>query len=116
MKVKESKDEFQEKPALDFLKDFIRRAPERTEKEFQRTSNPWMACFASNVFVIEARMHLHSDELKNALSEEGYRKAQEKLQKLKERFFMLKGQYPDRHTDPPDDLKGQLMDQLSIFE
>lgn len=88
---------------LEQLREAISNAQWSIEEEFSRTANPWLSCFGSSVFVVET--YLSSPKVKALLSPEQYTLAEERMEKLKEKLYELKGQYPDKENIPPDDIK-----------
>jgi len=103
-----------EENLLEKVEEIISRAPERTEEEFSRTANSWLACFGSSVFQVE--MYLEAIRRKNLISEEKYREAEKKMEILKEKLFALKQEYPGKETVMPDRVKRELLKELDIFE
>lgn len=113
---KEKLDSAEEKPTLEYLRDYIKRASKRTEREFTTTQNTWMGCFLTNIFVIETQMYTDSDELQKALGEK-YQTVKDRLKSIKQRSLELREQYPSREVSPSDDIKRELWNELNnIFE
>jgi 3-phenylpropionate/cinnamic acid dioxygenase small subunit len=99
---------------LDELKEAIEKAPQRIEDEFKRTVNPWLSCFKSSIFVVET--YLDSQKVRELLPAEDYKKAEERLEELKERVFRLEEQYPTKKTSPPEETRQELLKKLNILK
>lgn len=79
----------------------------------RQNQNSWLESFVSSVFVIET--YLSSPKLEAMMSAERYGLALQRMEELKERLHELKGQYPDKHTTPPGDIKKELLRKLDIL-
>lgn len=103
-----------DKNILELLRDTIATAPERTEAEFARTQNSWMACFSSSVFVVET--YLGISTMKAFLTPEQLKRADGKLESLKQEVWNLKQQYPEKNTTPPGETKNDLLEKLNVLK
>jgi len=95
-------------------KGVISRAEERIEREFEKTSNSWLECFGSSIFVVET--YLDSDKVREEFGDNKFNTMLQKLNTLKERHAELKVLYPDKQTIPPDVIKKELLLKLNILE
>ncbi len=102
-----------EKTRLEELRDVIAGAREGIEEEFKRTANPWLACFAGQVFAAE--LLLESPKTKALLPAEQYQQALNRLEELKQRLWDLKQQYPERTEIVPEEIKEELLKKLDVL-
>ena len=115
MNNKEPLSRFTEKASLEYLQEIIRNSPEGIAREYATTPNPWLACFVTRLTVLMGRMQLHEAELKRVLTPERYQETVEKLSTLDQRVRELKEQYSNKETDPPENIKQELLQKLNIF-
>jgi hypothetical protein len=111
VEIQESK---QEENRLEQLRGVIANAGAAIEEEFGRTANDWLSCFGSCVFRVD--IYLYSRKVQELLPPEKYEEALSKLERLKEKLYELKKQYPDKETVPPDDIKRGLLKELNVLE
>jgi hypothetical protein len=99
-----------QKSRIEEVKDAIQRSREKTEEEFSRTPNSWLACFGSSLFVAET--YLDSPKVEKELGTEKYKIINKKLEDLKQKLYDLKQIYPEKKNIPPDEIKEDLLKDL----
>ncbi|MFA5358224.1 MAG: hypothetical protein WC310_00165 [Patescibacteria group bacterium] len=104
----------QTKTSLQEAQDAIMNSSTKIEEEFARTSNSWMACFGTRVFIIET--YLSSKEVKNEVGIAKYTAIIKRLEDLKQRLYELKEQYPSQDTVPPNNIKQELLEMLDVLK
>ncbi|OGY91709.1 MAG: hypothetical protein A3B31_02225 [Candidatus Komeilibacteria bacterium RIFCSPLOWO2_01_FULL_53_11] len=104
----------QPKTGLDQLQEAIANASSAIEAEFDRTTNDWLSCFGSMVFVVD--MYLSMEKVQELLAPDKYQEALSRLKQLKERLRELREQYPEKTTIPPDEIKQELLDALDVLK
>lgn len=99
------------KTILQEIENLIDQSPEKVEAEFLRTANTWLDCFIDRLFPIETYLNMPSaqTEIGNA---EQHQDILNKLEELKEKVNVLKEQYPNQDTIPPDNIKEELFNSL----
>ncbi|MEK7583619.1 MAG: hypothetical protein AAB490_00090 [Patescibacteria group bacterium] len=102
------------KSRLDQLQEAIANAASAIEAEFDRTTNDWLSCFGSMVFVVD--MYLSMEKVQELLSPEKHQEALSRLEKLKEHLHELRKRYPEKETVPPDEIKQELLDSLDVLK
>lgn len=102
------------KNRLEELKEAMENASQGIEDEFSRSTNDWLSCFGSKVFVVETR--LSSSKIRDMLGPDKYRDALERMERLKERLNQLKKQYPEKEDIPPNEIKEELLSQLDVLK
>ena len=99
---------------LEEIKDVVKASQEEIKREFFTTSNSWVACFCSQIFLIET--YFYSPKIKELMSERDYKKAEENLNELRREYVELKKEYPDKIKTPPEELRNRLMARLDILD
>lgn len=103
-----------EKNLLEEMKEIISQSPKGIEEEFSRTANSWLACFAGHMDVVDTYLSLSKQT--GLLSPDEYKKLDDKIENLKLKVFLLRKEYPDKDTIPPEDIKQELLKSLDIFQ
>lgn len=108
-----NEDEPTQEDRIECLQRVIEESPEKIEGEF-RTSNTWIACVGTRVFVIETWLNLVAN--KQLLPEEVIFRAREKLEKLKLRIYEFRNIYDTKDKIVPDDIKQELLRSLRVLD
>lgn len=101
----------QRKTIFEEIENIINQSPETVEAEFLRTANTWLDCFIDRLFPIETYLNMKSAPADIGTSEQ-HQDILNRLEELKERVTVLKEQYPNQDTIPPDDIKEELFNSL----
>jgi hypothetical protein len=96
------------------IQESIANSPDRIEAEFNRSANNWISCVGTRVVLIE--MQLNHPETKSLISDELYQKATARLEQLKVRIHELQKIYPDKSTNPPEEVKQELINGLDVLK
>lgn len=98
---------------LNLMKEVISQSATGIEEEFTRTANSWVACFVGNLDPLD--MYLSLAKKRGQISQEEYERLNQKIENLKSKAFLLREQYPDKETIPPDTVKQELLKEFDIF-
>lgn len=92
------------------LKQLIKESPEKIESELKRSSNDWLACFGTRIFIIE--IHLGLKEVNETISLEELEKFKMRLEELKQAKF----EFRQNNKEPSEEEKQELLSQLDLFK
>lgn len=101
------------KSPLAECREAITNAPAGVQQEFARTTNTWLDCFVSRLFVVTTYFGMRSVE--QTLGSERYRAASQQLLDLSERVRELQVLYPEKDTIPPSEIQSELFARLDLF-
>lgn len=106
--------EFPKENITEIMKEIIKNAPEKIENEFAKGFNSWLACFGSKIFQLETE--LLTAKRRREITEEEYKNMRDRIEELKFRRYELEKEYDTVEKIPPDEIKGELIKKLNIFE
>lgn len=104
----------QEKNRIEELREIIDNQPARLEAEYNRTANTWLECFVTSLFIIET--NYDSSKLAALMPKDKYQKGLEQLDELKKEVRNLMDKFPNKETDPPEELMDRLFNKLDVLK
>lgn len=102
------------KNLIEEMKEMILESSKSIEAEFLRSPNPWLACFAGHLDKLEVYLSLSNK--KGLFTFDEYKKLDNKIEDLKKEVYLLRKQYFDKDTIPPEEIKKELLKKLDIFQ
>lgn len=97
---------------LEEIKASVRNVRSGIEAEYARTTNSWMECAGSRAFQLEC--FLDSEKAEQELGKDVCESLRTKLARAIDRLIELKRQYPDKQTEPPAEIKEEMISLLTV--